>query len=280
MEVFVKQSIEACKEKITLGNQCLVSQEEERIAAFLREKNLARVNADARSIHPIDSFYSRTGKRILDITIALVALVVTLPLNMLFAVCTYFDVGKPILFRQSRVGKNGRVFTMIKFRNMTKKEDHNGKMLPASQRVTKFGHFMRKYSLDELLNFWSVLKGDMSIIGPRPFPVFFEERMSEHHKKRHKVRPGLECPRVLAGEENGEYWYHLQFENDIWYVENISLLTDIKMLILLWKMAFNSTQRGEHADAGTYFVGYNDNGIAISLRQAKEQYPEQFKLGI
>ena len=160
---------------------------------------------------------------------------------------------------------------MVKFRNMNNKTDSDGKLLPASERVTKFGKFMRKYSLDELLNFWSVLKGDMSIIGPRPMPEFFVERMSERHKMRHVVRPGLECPYTVpeGTKLNNYYW---KFENDIWYVENISFITDVKMLLKLIKLTFNMKNRGNHAGGLSYFIGYDDDGHAISLRQAKEDY--------
>ena len=156
---------------------------------------------------------------------------------------------------------------LVKFRNMNNKTDADGKLLPPSQRVTKFGKFMRKLSLDELLNFWSVLKGDMSIIGPRPQPVFIYERMCDRHKMRTAVRPGLECPRVIhvPGEEICKF--QRTFENDVWYVENVSLLQDIKMMLLLVKMVFSFGKRGNQAEGKgiSYFVGYNADGIAIGM---------------
>ena len=156
---------------------------------------------------------------------------------------------------------------MVKFRNMNEKKDADGKLLPPSKRVTKFGRAVRKLSLDELLNFWSVLKGDMSIIGPRPQPVFIHERMCDRHRMRTAVRPGLECPRVIhvPGEEICKF--QRTFENDVWYVENVSLLLDIKMLWRLVRMVFTFKKRGQQA-AGkgiSYFVGYDENGVAISL---------------
>ena len=204
--------------------------------------------------------------------IAFPAFAILLPFNVIFGICTYFDVGRPIFYKQTRVGKDGKHFMLIKFRNMNNKTDENGKLLPPSQRVTKFGKFMRKFSLDELLNFWSVLVGDMSIIGPRPQPVFIYERMCDRHKMRTAVRPGLECPRVIhvPGEEICKF--QQTFENDVWYVENVSLLQDIKMVLLLVKMVFSMGKRGSQATGKgiSYFVGYTKDGIAIGMNTFRE----------
>lgn len=251
----------------TIGNASLISNEEEAVAQMLREKNLDRKNATAAKIVPKDTFYTRYGKRFLDIIIAFIPFVILLPINLILGICTFFDVGCPIFFKQTRVGKDGKTFTMIKFRNMNEKKDKDGKLLPPSQRVTKFGKIVRKLSLDELLNLWSVLKGDMSIIGPRPQPVFIHERLCERHKMRTSVRPGLECPRVIhvPGEEICKF--QRTFENDVWYAENVSLLLDIKMVFLLVKMVFTFKKRGAQADGRgiSYFVGYDENGVAISM---------------
>lgn len=251
----------------TKGNASLISNEEERVAQMLREANLAHTNAISAPVDPRDSFYTRVGKRALDLLISLPVFIVLLPLNCILGICTFFDVGRPIFYQQTRVGKDGRHFTLVKFRNMNNRTDADGKLLPPAQRVTKFGKLMRKLSLDELLNFWSVVKGDMSIIGPRPQPVVLYERMSDRHRMRTAVRPGLECPRVIhvPGEEICKY--QRTFENDIWYVENVSLWLDIKLVLLLVKMAFSFTRRGDQA-AGrgiSYFVGYNEDGVAISM---------------
>ena len=251
----------------------LVSNEEADYAEYLKENFLEHTNEISGEVHPKVSFYSKYGKRILDLIISIPVFTVLIPLNAVFAICTFFDVGRPILYKQTRNGKNGKPFTMVKFRNMNEKRDAEGNLLPAKDRVTKLGRFMRKYSLDELLNFWNVIKGEMSIIGPRPLPVFFSDRMSERHKMRHAVTPGLECPRMIDLHEDDVGYYQVQYENDIWYVENISLKTDIKMIFALVKMVFAVSERGKHADVGTYFVGYNKDGIALSLRLAKEQYP-------
>ena len=260
-------------EEKALANSSLVQNDEEAIAAYLKKRNLEKVNRNSEEVRPKSGIYVKFVKRILDLMVSIPAFLVFLPFNVIFGICTYFDVGKPILFKQTRVGRNGKDFTIVKFRNMNNNTDSDGKLLPARERITKFGYFMRRYSLDELLNFWSVLKGDMSIIGPRPLPDFFYDRMSDRHKMRYLVRPGLECPRVINVE--GEL-YQQQFENDVWYVENVSFLTDVKMLFLLFKMTF-SKRRSETAAGGSYFVGYDDDCRAIYKELAIEKYGEDMK---
>jgi len=251
----------------TVGNAGLISSEEEQIAEYLRKKYLDHTNKISKKVHPKDTFYTRHGKRLLDIMISAPAFAVLLPVNGVLGVCTYFDVGRPIFFKQTRIGKDGRTFTMVKFRNMNNKTDADGNLLPPSERVTKFGKVVRKLSLDELLNFWSVLKGDMSIIGPRPQPVVFYERMSDRHKMRTAVRPGLECPRVIKLDYEDTCRYQRTFENDIWYVENVSLKQDIKLVFLLVKMVFAFGKRQEQAagEGVSYFVGYDADGHAMSM---------------
>ncbi len=258
-------------------NSNLVSNEEEYAVKYLRDNNLAHTNEISAKVVPKDTYYTRYGKRMLDLVISIPAFILTVPLNLIFAICTYFDVGSPILFKQTRIGKSGRPFVLVKFRNMNEKKDKDGILLPPSDRITGFGRFMRRFSLDELLNLWSVIKGDMSIIGPRPMPVFIYERMSERHKMRTALRPGLECPRVIhvPGEEICRY--QRTYENDIWYVENVSLKLDVQMLWLLIKMIFEFKRRGAQASGSgiSYFVGYNENGIAISMNVYKNMLKEK-----
>lgn len=260
------------KPQVLLGNQKLASNEETWTAEYLREHYLEQTNRDAKPVHPKNTIYTRYIKRLLDIAISLPVFIVLLPFNFVFGICTYFDVGRPILFKQTRVGMNGKKFNMVKFRNMNEKKDADGNLLPPSQRVTKFGKIMRKLSLDELLNFWSILKGDMSVIGPRPQPVFIHERMSERHKMRSAVRPGLECPRMIHVPDENVFRFQRTFENDIWYVENVSFLLDVKMLFALVRMVFSFGRRGNQAQGKgiTYFVGYNEDSEAMSLRNYRE----------
>lgn len=248
------------------------------ISDILKEKNLEYTNSISPPVHPKHSFYLSYGKRIIDILLSLPAFIILIPINCILAILTFFDVGTPILFRQKRSGRNGKPFTMIKFRNMTNKVDENGELLPPSQRVTKLGSFIRKMSLDELLNFWSVLKGDMSIIGPRPLPVTFYEYFSERHKQRYSVKPGIECP--LLHPNGSLRHYDEQLENDIWYVENVSLWIDIKLMFCLLRMVFDKKMRTYHAQVdGGDFVGYDSSGRAVNKRTAIEKnlmgIPEQ-----
>ena len=259
-------------EKKILGNKKLVSNEEIWATDYLKEQFLEEANKNAKTVHARNTIYTKYVKRMLDILIVFPAFIVLLPLNLVLAMCTFLDVGRPILFKQTRIGMNGKPFTMIKFRNMNEEKDKDGNLLPPSQRVTKFGKIVRKLSLDELLNFWSILKGDMSIIGPRPQPVFIHERMNERHKKRTSVRPGLECPRMIHVPEEDVFKYNRTFENDIWYVENVSFSLDVKMFMALVKMVFSFKKRGNQAQGKgiTYFIGYNEKGQAMSLKNYRD----------
>ncbi len=256
-----------------IGNKLLISNEEEHLAFLLRERNLRRANEKMRPAVFKETIYTKYVKRILDLLIALPAFIILLPFNIIFAVCTLADVGFPVLFRQARVGRAGRSFVVTEFRNMNEKKDSDGKLLPPSERVTKFGLFMRKYSLDELLNFWSVIKGDMSIIGPRPMPVFIVDRMCERHKSRLKVRPGLECPRVVKIDRKIAGAWQEEFENAVWYVENISFITDIKMVFRLIAMTFAIKKRSQNAGGLGYFVGYDDYLNATSTKRLEVDFP-------
>ncbi len=151
----------------------LSKSEKKEIAGYIMRDNQERVNAAAAPVQVKDTFYTRYGKRFLDIVISLICLIITAPINLVIAVVTYFDVGRPIIFRQQRTGKGEKPFTIYKFRNMTNDVDASGELLPPEQRVTKWGRFVRKTSLDELLNFVSILKVDMSVIGPRPLLDYY-----------------------------------------------------------------------------------------------------------
>ncbi|RNL45762.1 sugar transferase [Paraeggerthella hongkongensis] len=208
------------------------------------------------------SLYERFGKRAIDVAVSAFVLVVTLPVNACIAIRTYFDVGSPILFKQERVGIHGEVFTLVKFRNMTNETDENGQLLLPEDRVTDFGRFVRSTSLDELLNFWSIFKGDMSLIGPRPLLVEYRDLWTEEHLERLGVLPGLECP-TPKRIDHAITWQE-QFDNDVWYAANISLKTDIKLLVRLFSLVLDKEQRKARED-GTkgYFIGYRD-GEAIT----------------
>ncbi|RGY96743.1 sugar transferase [Clostridium sp. AM58-1XD] len=244
------------------------------IADWLAEDRLPAINAKLEGVYLRQNLYSKYIKRLLDIVVSLTALIVTLPINFVIGIITFFDVGRPIFFSQERIGKDGRPFTIVKFRNMRNTMNENGELLPASQRVTKWGTFVRRTSLDELLNFWSVLKGDMSLIGPRPLVPQYLERYSNRHKMRLAVRPGLECP--PRGRLDHVLTWQDQFENDVWYVENISFLTDCKLAINLVRFAFDRKNSAARAGAkrGT-FMGYDENAVVINYEQVPQEYIER-----
>ena len=241
------------------------------IAEKLAEDRLPGINQKCEEIHSPKTFYSVIGKRIIDIVISSVVLVITLPINVILGLLTLFDVGLPIFFKQERIGKNGRSFYIVKFRNMRIEFDEHGEMLPPEQRMTRFGRFMRKTSLDELLNFWSILKGDMSIIGPRPLVPEYTHRYSKRHKMRLSVRPGLECPPRSALDHVWDW--DEQFENDVWYVENVSFKTDLHMVVQLIRFALDKKSANARAmvSRGT-FMGYSEDGRAINMDEVPETY--------
>ena len=259
-----------------LKNNEMIKTKEQFISEYVRQENLEKVNKNTVEVHHKESFYEKYIKRILDIIISLPANIVLLPIYIVLSVLVYFDLGFPIVFKQKRTGKDGKEFFLIKFRSMTNRKDKNGNLLPEIERTTKFGQFIRRYSLDELISIWLILKGDLSIIGPRPLPVTFEERYSKRHKMRSAVKPGLECPSINS--DGHIRLYQEQFENDIWYVENISFRTDCKMFWGLIKMVFNHKERTDHAQVGGgAFIGYDENGQAFSMRRIPPKYEELYK---
>lgn len=178
--------------------------------------------------------YQKCIKRILDILLSFFALIVLSPVLMIVAVLVRVNLGAPVLFRQQRPGKNERIFTLYKFRTMTDQKDLQGNPLPDELRLTRFGRFLRSSSLDELPELFNILKGDMSIVGPRPLLVEYLPLYNECQKKRHDVRPGLSGLAQVSGR-NSITWEE-RFELDVQYVETMNLALDIKIIFLtLWK---------------------------------------------
>lgn len=245
------------------------------IAAFIKEDTLEIVNSSLSAVKVRDTFYTRYVKRWIDIVIALIALCISLPINFVLAVITFFDVGRPIIFKQTRVGKNEEKFYIYKFRNMTNETDANGELLPPQQRVTKWGKIARKTSLDELLNFWSVLTGHMSIIGPRPLLDYYIDRLNIRHKAIYKVRSGLECP-TLKHVDHALSWQE-RLDNYVWYVENCSFTLDIKLMFRVVEMAIDKKEtaaRGKATHGG--FMGYDEIGNVIYTKNVPEKYVRTF----
>lgn len=232
------------------------------IADLLREKNLVAVNENAELVVPRQTFYVKYGKRVIDVVAASFALLITSPVNIAVALATVVTLGTPVFFRQKRLGKDGELFTLVKFRNMREEFDENGHPLPGHLRVTKLGKFMRRTSLDELLNFWSILKGDMSLIGPRPLVPEYGPRYSDRHRQRMAVKPGLECP--PWSKSNPINSYADQFENDVWYVENVSLRTDVMLAARLVGAVFDRKQSTTRSAAKKgSFMGYDVTGRVV-----------------
>lgn len=247
----------------------------EEIASYIKRDNFQTANMLQAPVHVKKTVYTRVFKRWIDFVVALVAFILTLPVNLVIGIVTWFDVGRPIIFRQTRIGKNRRPFTIIKFRNMTNDVDTNGELLPPGQRVTKWGGFVRKTSLDELLNFVSILRGDMSLIGPRPLLDTYEERLSDRHKAMYEVRPGLECPPL--GKIDHPLSWEERFENYVWYVENCSLIVDIKLAFRVVSLALDkkSTAIRSAADNGG-FLGYGPDGHVIYTKSVPACYVDEF----
>ena len=167
-------------------------------------------------------------KRVLEFIIALIGVILASPILLIVAILVKTKLGSPILFRQQRVGLNGEIFEMVKFRTMKDATDSEGNPLPDEERLTKFGQLLRKTSLDELPELWNVLKGDMSLVGPRPLLVEYLPLYSEEQMKRHHVRPGITGYAQVNGRNNISWTK--KFELDVYYVENFSLWLDVKIL--------------------------------------------------
>lgn len=164
----------------------------------------------------------------MDIIASLGGLIFLSPILMVLAVLVRRKLGSPVFFRQQRPGLNGKIFTMYKFRTMTDKRDGEGNLLPDEDRLPSFGRFLRSTSLDELPELINVLKGDMSLVGPRPLLVQYLPRYSDFQARRHEVRPGITGWAQVNGR-NAISWEE-KFSLDVWYVDNASFILDLKIL--------------------------------------------------
>lgn len=173
--------------------------------------------------------YRKFFKRFFDVVLSLLGLIILSPALLIIAILVRTKLGSPVLFKQKRPGKNEKIFTLYKFRTMTDARNENGKLLPDSQRLTKFGKLLRSTSLDELPELFNILKGDMSFIGPRPLLVEYLELYNEEQKHRHDVRPGLTGLAQISGR-NAIDWDQ-KFEYDVEYVKNVSFRNDLKILL-------------------------------------------------
>ncbi|GIN69625.1 UDP-galactose phosphate transferase [Bacillus sp. J14TS2] len=177
-----------------------------------------------------EGVYRRFVKRPMDFILSLVAIIILSPILLVVAVLVKLKLGGPIFFKQERPGLNEQIFMMYKFRTMTDEKDENGNLLSDSVRLTRFGKLLRSTSLDELPELFNILKGDMSIIGPRPLLVQYLPLYNEDQKRRHEVRPGLSGLAQVSGR-NAITWEE-KFKLDVKYVDNVSIFGDWKIIFL------------------------------------------------
>lgn len=174
-------------------------------------------------------------KRIFDVIAAAIGLIVLAPVLFLIAIAIYLQMGPPILFTQPRPGKDSQIFTFYKFRTMSNQQDSQGNLLPDEDRVSPLGRFLRKTSLDEFPQLWNVLKGDMSIVGPRPLVVRYLNRYTPEQARRHEVKPGITGWAQVNGR-NALSWDE-RFALDVWYVDSQSFWLDLKIIFLtVWTL--------------------------------------------
>ena len=180
--------------------------------------------------HKVKGPYEAFIKRFLDILISLLVIVLFCWLYLILAIVVRLNLGSPVLFTQDRPGKNGKIFKMYKFRSMSDKRDENGNLLPDRQRLNKFGRILRSTSLDELPEFFNILKGDMSFVGPRPLLVKYLEHYNRFEMRRHEVRPGLTGLAQVSGRASLS-WKE-KFEKDVEYVDHVTFWMDLKIVLL------------------------------------------------
>jgi len=169
-------------------------------------------------------------KRLLDLFIAIPLLILLLPVMLTTALLVRIKLGSPVLFKQQRPGLHGKPFTLLKFRTMTNERDANGELLPDAVRLTSFGKALRRYSLDELPQLFNVIKGDMSLVGPRPLLMEYLNYYTPEQARRHEVKPGITGWAQVNGR-NAISWEE-KFALDVWYVDNWSFILDLKILWL------------------------------------------------
>ena len=175
-------------------------------------------------------------KRPMDFILSLLAIIMLSPVFILTGILVRTKLGSPILFKQNRPGLEGKIFTMYKFRTMTDQKDEKEELLPDHIRLTKFGKMLRATSLDELPELFNILKGDMSIIGPRPLLMQYLPLYNDHQQRRHEVRPGLSGYAQVNGR-NSICWED-KFDLDVQYVDNVTFISDIKIIMLTLKKVF------------------------------------------
>lgn len=194
-----------------------------------------------------NGIYNRFIKRLFDIVLSLLFIILFCWLYLIVAILVRVKLGSPVLFKQPRPGKDEKIFNMYKFRTMTDGRDAEGNLLPDAERMTPFGSFLRKTSLDELPEMFTILKGDMSFVGPRPLLVKYLPLYNEEQHRRHEVRPGLTGWAQVNGR-NLLSWED-KFAKDVYYVDNISFLLDLKIIFKTVAVVFNHSGISSETDA-------------------------------
>ena len=210
--------------------------------------------------------YKNFFKRVIDFTIVFIALLIIWPILLIITIWLHFaNKGAGAFFTQERPGKDGKIFKVIKYKTMTDERDENGELLPDAQRLTKVGKFIRSTSIDELPQLINVLKGDMSLIGPRPLLVQYLPLYSKEQARRHDVRPGI----TGWAQVNGRNLCKLskKFEYDVWYVDNCSLFTDIK---ILWMTFMKVVKKSDIGEGAGNMEEVDDLGFSDKYRNNKQ----------
>jgi undecaprenyl phosphate N,N'-diacetylbacillosamine 1-phosphate transferase len=202
--------------------------------------------------------YSRIMKRIIDFLIAFLGLLILSPFLLFISFVLLISTNGSPFFVQDRPGKNGRIFRFIKFKTMSDLKDENGKLLPDKQRLTPAGHFIRSTSLDELPQLINVIKGDMSLVGPRPLLVRYLQCYNHKQARRHELRPGITGWAQIGGR-NAISWEQ-KFELDVWYVDNISFMLDMKILLITIKKVI--MRHGINAGVGVTMGEFLGKGVS------------------
>lgn len=217
--------------------------------------------------------YEKYIKRMLDFILSLIALICLSPVLLIVSILVRTKLGSPIIFKQQRPGKNEKIFTLYKFRTMTDEKDENGKLLPDSQRLTKFGKFLRSTSLDELPELINIIKGDMAIVGPRPQLIRDMLFMNNEQRKRHAVRQGLTGLAQVNGRNNISWEEKLNYDLD--YIQNITFIGDIKIIIKTIIKVFKKEDINTNGmDTAEDLCDY----LLRTKQITKEEYNEKLKM--
>lgn len=223
--------------------------------------------------HPKNSIYTRYIKRVLDIILSGFAIIVLSPLLLVLVILELFFHGSPVFYKDKRPGKDEKIFEMYKFRSMINETERNGVHLTPAERITPFGRFLRRTSLDELGGLFNIFNGTMSIIGPRPLMIDYLPLYNQRHKYRHCVRPGLACWKIGGSDQltSATWTWNEQFENDIFYIEHVSFLLDVKMVFKTIKVVLSKSEMRTESNRVKF------NGQNLLETRTKKQIMEDEK---